>query len=310
MRRLVLIALLVAAGCVPASVDARRPVPWGASPYSLSVVVDGSTATPIDYRGKTWIEGRCDARYAVRITNHTGERVEVVVSVDGRDVIDGESADYVRKRGYLLGPYESYDIPGFRTTYDTAAAFRFSSVAGSYAARRGDSRNVGVIGAAFFPERRRVTVRPRPIAPRGDRRWHGGGGASPEPFDGDDVAGAPRDGDLEEAPAPTAEKSREPLADETAEGRTGTSPYGHVWREPRPQRLGTGFGETVYSAVTEVHFARASPRRPDRVLTIYYDDRAGLAAKGVPLPSSDCCPPPTCWTPDCREPRPFAIPPP
>jgi hypothetical protein len=303
MRRLVLMLLLVAAGCVPASVDARRPVSFSGragTPYSLSVIVAGSPATPVEYRGKTWIEGRCDARYSVRITNHTGERVEVVVSVDGRDVIDGESADYVRKRGYLLGPYESYDIPGFRTTHDTAAAFRFSSVAGSYAARRGDSRNVGVIGAAFFPERRRVTVRPRPIAPRSRDRF--GGGGAPAPVDGD-VAEAPRGAG--EAPATTAEKSRAPLADELGTGRAGP---GHVWREPRPQRLGTGWGETVYSSVTEVDFERASGSRPERVLTLYYDDRAGLAAKGVPLPS-DCCAPPPCWSPDCREPRPFAIPP-
>lgn len=301
MRRLVLFALLVAAGCVPASVDARRPVSWH-TPYSLSVVVDGVPVSSIDHRGKTWVEGRCDERYAVRITNHTGERVEVVVSVDGRDVIDGESADYVRKRGYLLGPYESYDIPGYRTTYETAAAFRFSSLAASYAARRGDPRNVGVIGAAFFPERHRVT-RPHPIAPRRER-W--GGAPSPEPFDGDDVAEAPRG-----APdAPAAGKAGETTTADEAAPRSGIARR-DTWRpEPRPQRLGTGWGETVYSSVTEVDFERAHRSRPERVLTIYYDDRAGLVAKGVPLPT-ECCPPPDCtWPGACgAEPRPFAVPP-
>jgi hypothetical protein len=36
---------------------------------------------------------------------------------------------------------------------DEVAAFRFGSVRGSYAARKGNDRNVGVIGVAFFAER-------------------------------------------------------------------------------------------------------------------------------------------------------------
>jgi hypothetical protein len=35
---------------------------------------------------------------------------------------------------------------------DEVAAFRFGSVGGSYAAQKGDDRNVGVIGVAFFEE--------------------------------------------------------------------------------------------------------------------------------------------------------------
>lgn len=288
-RVLAIAALLAVVGCVPSSVDARRST-YRAASYSLEIVAGGVPFASILHRGKTWVEGVCNARYSVRITNHTGRRVEVVVSVDGRDVIDGEPADYVSKRGYLLGPYESYDISGFRTSHDTTAAFRFSSVADSYAARRGDSRNVGVIGAAFFPERRAV-ARPRPIAPR-DRRYGAGGMPEPSPAGeelADDFAG-------EDAPASKAGHGRGDVAERRS--------------RPRPQRLGTGWGETVYSSVVEVDFRRDHQSRPDTVLAVYYDDRAGLIAKGVPLPA-DCCAPPACTWPSCRggEPRPFAIPP-
>src|SRR6185503_2691427 len=88
-----------------------------------------------------------------------------VVSVDGRDVIDGTTADYRNKRGYLISPWDSLTIDGWRISHESAAAFRFSSVADSYAARTGSAREVGVIGVAVFPERYYAPPRPRPYEP-------------------------------------------------------------------------------------------------------------------------------------------------
>ncbi len=84
--------------------------------------------------------------------NQTNERFEVVLSVDGLDVIDGRDAGY-GKRGYLVEAYNTIEIEGFRQSADAVAAFRFGSVRDSYAARTGSARNVGVIGAAVFGER-------------------------------------------------------------------------------------------------------------------------------------------------------------
>jgi hypothetical protein len=50
-------------------------------------------------------------------------------------------------------PRATFEIDGFRQSDDQVAAFRFAKVRDSYAARRGDARNVGVIGIAFFAER-------------------------------------------------------------------------------------------------------------------------------------------------------------
>jgi len=114
--------------------------------------------------------GEAGSRYTIGVENHSAFRYEVVASVDGLDVIDGADADFV-KRGYLIDPYTSFVIEGWRTGDDTVAAFRFSDMDNSYAGRTGKPRNIGVIGVAFFQEegqvpsdelRRRDTADPFP----------------------------------------------------------------------------------------------------------------------------------------------------
>jgi hypothetical protein len=104
--------------------------------------------------------GAPDERYSLAIENSTAARYEVVASVDGLDVIDGEDASF-EKRGYLVAPYSSVLIDGFRRSDAEVAAFRLGDVAGSYAASKGKARNVGVLGFAFFDERRTV-IQPPP----------------------------------------------------------------------------------------------------------------------------------------------------
>lgn len=102
--------------------------------------------------GKMYVAGQDGQRYNIEIRNGSGYRVELVASVDGLDVIDGKPASYA-KRGYILQPYGTVVIDGFRTSEDTVAAFRFGTVRESYAARTSGDRNVGVIGVALFAER-------------------------------------------------------------------------------------------------------------------------------------------------------------
>lgn len=99
------------------------------------------------------VTGEAGGRYALVVRNDTAARIEVVASVDGLDVMSGRPASLSR-RGYVLGPGGTYAIEGFRVSADEVAAFRFSGVAESYAARSGGTtRNVGVIGVAAFTER-------------------------------------------------------------------------------------------------------------------------------------------------------------
>jgi hypothetical protein len=98
-------------------------------------------------------------RYSLLVHNRTSERFEAVATVDGLDVLDGEDGS-LEKRGYLVGPYSSVMIDGFRRNDAEVAAFRLGDVARSYAASKGKARNVGVIGIAVFDERRSPAYRP------------------------------------------------------------------------------------------------------------------------------------------------------
>ncbi len=99
-----------------------------------------------------FVVGEPGRRYAIRIDNQSPYRLEAVVSVDGLDVVDGREASF-DKRGYILHPGGTTIIDGFRTSTSEVAAFRFGSVASSYAAQTtGSARNVGVVGVALFAE--------------------------------------------------------------------------------------------------------------------------------------------------------------
>lgn len=104
--------------------------------------------------GEHWfVIGEEGRRYSVVVRNLTDWRLEVVLSVDGLDVIDGQPASF-RKRGYIVRPHERLAVEGFRQSTDAVAAFRFGPVREAYANEKyHNTRNVGVIGIALFNER-------------------------------------------------------------------------------------------------------------------------------------------------------------
>jgi hypothetical protein len=101
--------------------------------------------------GRSYVVGEDGERYVLQIRNQTRNRVEAVATVDGLDVVDGRPGA-LGKRGYIIGPFATVEIDGFRRSFDEVATFRFGAVHKSYAAQKGDDRNVGVIGVAFFEE--------------------------------------------------------------------------------------------------------------------------------------------------------------
>ena len=226
-------------------------------PYELQVLVGGSPSRTFRHDGETFVLGHLGERYTLRVVNHSGRRIEAVVSVDGRDVIDGKPGDWRGKRGYLVPAWGSVEIDGWRISQREAAAFRFSTVPESYAAKTGNAREVGVIGVAIFPERwvppSRPLYLPPPPPPWNDRSRDDLGGDSYRKSAPPAEEGTPLSGGGAASPAPLAQK--------------------------RPG-LGTEFGEAVSSHVTEVPFERARPH-PDAVLGARYDDRAGLVALGI-----------------------------
>ncbi len=106
--------------------------------------------------GRQYVEGRHGDRYAIEIQNWSPVRVEAVATVDGLDVSSGRPGSFDR-RGYVLDPWQTFRIEGFRRSQHEVAAFRFGAVSDSYAAETGDDSNVGIIGVALFAERGAVS---------------------------------------------------------------------------------------------------------------------------------------------------------
>lgn len=132
-----------------------RPLELLAGDGSLSVaLVDtyGNLLPGFEANGRALVVGNDGERYRIVVRNGTSARFEVVASVDGLDVIDGNPAD-PNRRGYIIDPHGSLVIDGFRTSDRSVAAFRFGKVADSYAAQTTGDRNVGVVGFAIFAER-------------------------------------------------------------------------------------------------------------------------------------------------------------
>jgi hypothetical protein len=145
------VAMLHSASPVAFRTDAATLVSNGAITVRL-VDANGSPLPTFASAKGPLVQGEVGERYMIELVNQTSSRFEAVVSVDGLDVIDGRAGN-TEKRGYLLMPFATLDIDGFRQNMEQVAAFRFGSVRGSYAGQKGNDRNVGVIGVALFAER-------------------------------------------------------------------------------------------------------------------------------------------------------------
>ena len=129
-------------------------------------------------QGKRYVVGRRNAKYSISLKNNSRSRLEVVVSVDGLDVVDGKPAS-LRKRGYILAPEQTVEIRGWRFSEKEVASFMFSPVAGSYShLRHGETRNIGVVGLAVFTE-------------KGIDPWSGRSGDGPRRFSASPFAESP-----------------------------------------------------------------------------------------------------------------------
>jgi hypothetical protein len=177
----------------------------------------------------------------VALVTRAGARVLTVISVDGVNVISGETAS-PDQTGYVLAAGQSAQITGWRKSMSRVAAFEFTSLPNSYAARTGRPDNVGVIGVAVFREKRRY------VPP----------------------------------PAPPVLQEKQSRNEAPAAGATADAASPESARRDRAQesRLGTGHGRNEHSATSYTDFERASST-PDEVITIHYDSRENLIAMGV-----------------------------
>lgn len=214
--------------------------------------------------GRLYVAGDPGTRYGLRFFNHTGRRVLAVVSVDGVNILTGETANY-NQRGYVLGPWETYDVNGWRKSETAIAAFQFAPLGGSYAAKTGRPGDVGVIGMAVFQERKPP---PPPFSENMDQ---------PAP---DIARRAPMP-----APPPAAPSLAAPAPPPARVTRSAAGEMSSPSAALADEKLGTAHGASEWSVINLVNFVRAT-NAPQGVSLIEYDTWDHLVARGV-IPGDD-----------------------
>jgi hypothetical protein len=105
------------------------------------------------HEGRAYVVGKPGNEYQVVVRNKRGEDLLAVVSVDGVNVLSGQTAG-TGQGGYVVSPWNRVDIRGWRKSLEEIAAFYFTSLGDSYAARTERPQNVGVVGVALFQRKR------------------------------------------------------------------------------------------------------------------------------------------------------------
>ena len=236
----------------PATYDQSQEMPPARyySGFELSVLVDGRRQPEYHVRDKTYIEARRGAEYELQIRNPLPVRVAVALSVDGLNSIDARHTSAWNSSKWVIEPYGTITIGGWQMSSERARRFYFTTENDSYAAKLGQTANIGVISAVFFRERESYPV---PITPPPQSR---------KPVD----RGQPR-----EEPSSEAQRS-----DSAAKGR--------VLTPSNDDYAATGIGRSVRNDVRWIQMDLDS--RPAAERSIRYEFYAALLRLGVvPRPS-------------------------
>jgi hypothetical protein len=138
-----------------------------ASPIAVEIVgTDGRVFQefPVPARDgamRSYLQAEKGARYEVRIRNQTGQRLGLVIAVDGRNIINGRKSELGRDEPmYVLDAWTTQEYAGWRADLEAINEFYFTDWNDSYAEAFGDRSARGVIAVAAYRE-----VAPAP-APR------------------------------------------------------------------------------------------------------------------------------------------------
>ncbi|HEY2954070.1 MAG TPA: hypothetical protein VGK89_02335 [Candidatus Eisenbacteria bacterium] len=236
---------------------------------SVEVLVDGSSA-PLFMGPGSWDKRYFQAfrgrNYALAVTNRTGERVGVLISVDGLNVVNGERSHLAGTEAmYVLGPWERAVIRGWRTSLQDVRRFVFVDEERSYAERTGQANgDMGWIRVLSFREQRpQVWIEPR-FREDDEHSYRGG-----KPLSQGEERSAPAPAPKEQGQA--SRDAKDGIAKPRAEAYN---------REPAPEsNPGTGWGEHRWDPVQRTQFLAASHETDHLILRYEYE--SGLRALGI-----------------------------
>jgi hypothetical protein len=216
--------------------------------FDVDVVVNGQSLEEYHARGKSYVEALAGAEYEVRIRNPLPYRVAVALSVDGLNSIDARRTSAWNASKWVIEPYGTIQVGGWQMSSERARRFYFTTEQDSYAAKLGQTSNLGVISAVFFREVRPIPI---PIVP------------PPHPYPRQQEDGARRNEQKSEAPASGAAKQRSDS----------------VTAMPDDGYAATGIGRSVRNDVRWVNMDLDS--RPAAAITLRYEYYSVLVRLGI-----------------------------
>jgi hypothetical protein len=277
-RRLRTALAILAAGTALATPSIARsygdPTWADGSLVDVQLLVDGRPTSLYDSpQGdrRHYFEAIAGGRYSVVLRNNSSQRVGVLISVDGLNVVNGERTSLASTEPmYVLGPWQSTTINGWRTSLDAVRRFVFVDEQRSYAERTGQANgDMGWIRVLAFREQRpwwdrsQGMIRDERLKDVRDRLDGQRSNAKEE--------GAP----LGAAPPTTA--SPEPARDmasresmQKSQGMAGGSENSYP---------GTGWGDKRHDPVQQVQFT--AERYATDNLVFRYEYASGLQALGI-----------------------------
>jgi hypothetical protein len=254
MKRIAWLAGLAGSWALVSAANAHGTAPrtWthGASPIIVEIVGRDGRAfrefplTATDGALRSYLQAEKGGRYGVRVRNATGQRLGLVIAVDGRNIINGRKSELARDEPmYVLDAWTTQDYSGWRANLQEINEFYFTDWSDSYAEAFGDRSARGVIAVAVYREVPPPSPLPRPFREKGM---------------GESESGRAQDSQTPPA-AGAAEKSAR--------------------HAPRSESAGTGYGDRQIDHAVEVEFVAVS--HPDSRHFIKYEWRETLCRKRV-----------------------------
>ena len=136
--------------------------------YSMEILIGGTPLLEYAARGTSYVEAMKGREYSVRLRNRTGERVAIALSVDGLNSIDARTTTASEARKWILEPYGTITLDGWQASSSTARRFIFTTEDRSYGSWLGRTKNLGLVAAAVFRQKRGTPIPIQGAEPRTD----------------------------------------------------------------------------------------------------------------------------------------------
>ena len=253
--------------------------------YEVEILVNGKPIKMFRHKGDLFVEGRKNSKFELKIKNNTWQRIEAVPSVDGLSVLDGKACGEASE-GYLVPARDSIVIPGWRLDNDSVAEFVFKDKRQSYSKQTGQgTNNVGVIGFMIFKEKE-YTYPPYYTWGYFNEPMYSAGATLSNSVSNSETLRGMTSNDIfaanTTATASSGDSSTNIPFDIKPKGYGSVNVVsGDMSDVVDSFSLGTGWGDEVEHRVTIVDFERKNPTVADALVSIYYDSRKGLEARGI-----------------------------